>query len=78
MKQTEKIVEEILAEVCRSEANKILSLSDTKEVQDFVKYYKENKKNICCLHLDYLKGNLVKKGKMKQEENDHFNGDIFN
>ena len=30
------------------------------------KYYKDNKSNICCLHLDFLKDKLIKEGKMEK------------
>lgn len=56
----------------RNEALNILSLTTDKNREDFLDYYKKDEGNICCLVLDFAKRDLVKEGKMKQNENDGF------
>ena len=73
----EKIVKEVIKEDAREEALEILNLSTEVEIDEFIKFYDEYNYNICCLHLDFLKGKLVKEGKLTQKETDQFNGDIF-
>ena len=65
MTDLEKIVNEVIREDCREEALEILKLSSKKHVDEFIGYYKADKGNICCLHLDYMKLLLVQKGLMK-------------
>lgn len=67
MKEYEKIVNKIIKEDCRKEAIEILSLSSEFNVLEFIKYHKDDKDNICCLHLDFLKSKLVESGKMKPD-----------
>jgi hypothetical protein len=62
-----KIVNEEIREDCREEAFEILSKSTDSEVEEFIKYHNEDKGNICCLHLDYLKSKLVECNKMTKE-----------
>jgi len=66
MEEYEKIVKKVIGKFCQKEANKILSLSSKEGVDEFIKYYKDNKSNICCLHLDFLKDKLIKEGKMEK------------
>jgi hypothetical protein len=65
MKELKKIVDEVIRKECRKEALEILSLSDSKGIEEFKYYYNENNHNICCLHLDFLKSKLIKSGKME-------------
>jgi len=58
---------------CRKEALEILRLCDEKDRQDFLKYYDEDKGNICCLVLDFAKKKLVESKKWEYNENDCFN-----
>ena len=57
---------------CRKEALEILKLCDEKDRQDFLRYYDEDKGNICCLVLDSAKKKLVEAGKMEQKPDDCF------
>lgn len=57
---------------CRQEAIKILELGDDKDREEFLKYYQEDKGNICCLVLDFAKKKLVEAGKMVQNNDDCF------
>lgn len=77
MKNIEKIVNDVIKEESREEALMILGLSPKNEVDEFIKYYKEDNYNICCCHLDKLKWDLVKKDKMSYNKNDHF-GHLYN
>ena len=62
-----KIVKEVIRKECRSEALEILEKCDDLGRSEFIRYHDEDKDNICCLHLDWLKDKLVKEGKMKEE-----------
>ena len=57
---------------CWKEAQEILRLGDEKDREDFLRYYDEDKGNICCLILDSAKKKLVDAGKMEQKTNDCF------
>lgn len=74
-----KVVRKEIQKKCWKEAYKILELCEEKERQDFLKYYNEDKGNVCCLVLDYAKTNLVAEGKMEQKESDYFHdpADLF-
>ncbi len=74
-----KAVRKEIRKDCWKEAYKILELCDEKDRQDFMKYYNEDKGNICCLVLDYAKKKLVAEGKMEQKESDCFHdpADLF-
>jgi len=74
------ITEEIKAAInkelrkdCRQEALKILELGDDKDREDFLKYHRENKGNICCLVLDFAKKKLIEAGKWEYNPDDCFN-----
>lgn len=67
-----KAVNKEIKKECREEALRILELCDEKERQDFLKYHREDKGNICCLVLDFAKKKLVDEGKMEQKPDDCF------
>jgi hypothetical protein len=78
------IVKEMLRKDCRKEALEIInhciknakdSLEYKLELAELYLYYKEDMGNIFCLHLDKLKSNLVKEGKM--EKSNCFGMEIF-
>ena len=71
-----KIVNEVIKKSAREEALKILKLSSKKGIDEFIKYYKDDKHNICCLHLDKLKSDLVSNDKMTYNKTDNF-GHMF-
>jgi ribosomal protein L22 len=62
---------------CRQEAIKILELSEDKDREDFLKYYNEDKGNICCMVLDFAKKKLVDAGKLEQKATDCFKDPIM-
>ena len=68
----EKIINEEIAEAARNEALEIISLASDADIQEIINYYKSNNGNLICMHLDTIKYNLVKDGKLKQEPNDRF------
>ncbi len=72
MKSLIKIVNEVIKKSARKEAMEILSKSSQKDVDEFIKYYKDKKLNICCLHLDKLKSDLVDNNKITHNKKDHF------
>jgi len=65
-KKLDDIVNEVIRKDCRKEAKEILSLSTNRDVKEFIKYYEKKDFNICCLHLDFLKSKLIKRGKMNK------------
>jgi hypothetical protein len=50
--------------------------SDT-QIKEFLTYYSENKGNICCMVLDYIKMKLVESGEMTMREDDWFGKPIW-
>jgi len=58
---------------CWKEAYEILQLGDDKDRQDFLKYHKEDKGNVCCLVLDFAKKKLIDVGKWQYNSEDWFN-----
>jgi len=61
-----------LRQECRQEAIKILELGDEKDREDFLKYHKEDKGNICCMVLDFAKKKLIEAGKWEYNPDDCF------
>jgi len=61
-----------IREDLRYEAELILIMTTDENRKDFMKYYKEDKGNICCLVLDFAKRELVEQKKMIQNDNDGF------
>jgi len=75
-KKIEDIVNELIREESRKEALSILEKCTEEHFKDFLRYYKSNSDNVCCLVLDAAKIDLVKSGGMSQDDNDSF-GKIF-
>ena len=71
--ECKKAVRKEIRKDCWKEAYKILELGDDKDREDFLKYHKEDKGNICCLVLDFAKSKLVEFGTLEYNENDCFN-----
>lgn len=61
----------------REEAKLILSLTTDKYRNEFIEYHEKENGNICCLVLDFAKKDLVKQGKMKQNTEDSFGGNLI-
>ena len=57
---------------CYHEAKEILKSASDDDRKEFMKYFKEDKGNICCLVLDRIKRDLIAEGKMTLNENDNF------
>ena len=70
--ECKKAVRKEIRKDCWKEAYVILELGDEKDRQDFLKYHKEDKGNICCMVLDFAKKKLVEAGKLKQKDTDCF------
>lgn len=70
-----EIVNDVIKEDARKEALDIINKSSDKIKMEFYEYYKNNNLNSFCLHLDFVKYNLVKEGKIEQKFSDNF-GDI--
>ena len=73
----EKIVNDLIMEEARPEALEILENANDGQIKEFLTYYSEDKGNICCMVLDSIKMNLVEKGIMKMNEDDHFGKPIW-
>ena len=65
------IIKEI-AKQYHKEANEIIRLASDEDRKEFMKYFHEDKGNICCLVLDRIKRDLVKAGKWTAEGLDAF------
>jgi len=70
--QLEKIVNKLVAKEFRGEALKILFKSDAKRLGEFLYYYHSDSTNVACMVIDSAKNDLVKSGKMKQNDKDNF------
>lgn len=71
-KSIKEIVTEVIVENAREEALEILSKASPNRVNEFINYYNKRKFNVCCMHLDTIKMDLVHYGLMKQNPNDKF------
>lgn len=71
------IIDDLIAREFRNEAKEIISLTTNKERLDFIKYYKHNQGNVCCLVLDFAKQELIKENKLVFNNKDNF-GKPFN
>lgn len=71
-KSLKEIVTEVIIEDAREEALEILTKASPNRVNEFMGYYNKHKFNICCMHLDVIKMDLVHYGIMKQNPNDKF------
>lgn len=68
------IVQDVVAEDYRAEAMYILSNTSSFRRNEIIKYYKDDKHNIVCMHLDLLKAELVELGLMDNRVTDAFGG----
>ncbi len=72
MLEIEGILKKVIAKEYIEEARIILLLTNDKNRSDFVKYYNEDKDNVCCLVLDFAKRELVEQKVLMQHEDDAF------
>jgi hypothetical protein len=72
LEECKKAVVHEVARDFHAEAKEIISLGTDDDRREFLKYYKEDKGNICCLVLDRIKRDLVAEGKMKHNDDDAF------
>jgi hypothetical protein len=70
--ECKKAVRKEIRKDCWKEAYVILEHCEEKDRQDFLKYHKEDKGNICCMVLDFAKKKLVEAGKIEQKPDDCF------
>ncbi len=70
--EIQKIITEVIKPEARKEALEIMKLAEQKDVDDLVKYYKANSYNVVCLVIDKAKSDLVKAGKLTQNDDDNF------
>ena len=61
-----------IAKQYHAEAKEIIKLASDEDRKEFMKYFREDKGNICCLVLDRIKADLVKAGKWTAEEMNAF------
>lgn len=76
-KELKDAVEYEIRDDLQQEAEMILLLTTDENREDFLQYHGEDKGNICCLVLDIAKQQLVKEGKMTQNDNDGFGKNIL-
>jgi hypothetical protein len=67
-----KAVRKEIRKDCYQEAKEIIKLASDEDRKEFLKYFKEDKGNICCLVLDRIKRNLIAAGKLEANDNDNF------
>ncbi len=72
--EIKKAVSKTLKKEARQEALEILSKTTDDRRNEFLKYYNEDKGNICCLVLDSIKNELIESGEMTMKDNDFFGG----
>lgn len=68
----DEAINNVIAQEFREEAKEIINTSPDGIKEEFLKYYKENSGNICCLVLDKAKRDLIAQGKMTLKEGDAF------
>ena len=67
----EKCIKGVIHEVAKehhAEAKEIIRLGSDADRREFLKYYEEDKGNICCLVLDRIKRDLIAEGKMEYDK----------
>jgi len=67
-----KIISEVIKPEARKEAINIMKLAGKKDLEDLIKYYNEKSFNVVCLVIDKARSDLVKAGKLMQNDNDNF------
>lgn len=65
-KRMKKMIKEVIRKDAREEALNIVLLSSDKLVEELIGYYKNDKYNIFCIHIDYMKSQLYKEGKIEK------------
>lgn len=68
----QKVINKEIREELRYEAMTVLLLTTDENREEFLKYHREDKGNLCCLVVDKAKEELVKEKKLKQNKNDGF------
>jgi hypothetical protein len=68
----QKVINKEICEDLRYEAMTVLLLTTDEYREEFLKYSREDKGNLCCLVVDKAKEELVKEKKLKQNKNDGF------
>jgi len=61
-KRCEEIINSLIAKEFRDEAKEIMKLTTNKHRKDFIKYFKQDQGNICCLIIDTAKRDLINDG----------------
>jgi len=67
-----KAVRKEIRKDCYQEAKEILRLASEEDRKEFMKYFHEDKGNICCLVLDRIKRDLIANGKWTSVTMDAF------
>jgi len=71
----ENCIKGVIHEVAKehhAEAKEIIRLGTDADRKEFMKYYEEDKGNICCLVLDRIKRDLIDQGKMEYNKDAAF------
>ena len=70
--ECKKAVIKEIAKQHHKEANEIIRLASDEDRKEFMKYFHEDKGNICCLVLDRIKRDLITEGKLTAKDEDAF------
>jgi len=76
-KAINKMAKEVLMKDARAECVEIMSRCSVYRYDELVKYYKEDKHNIFCMHLDLVKVELIHYGLMVMKHGDKFGNLCF-
>jgi hypothetical protein len=67
-----RAVRKEIAKQYHAEAKEIIKLASDEDRKEFLKYFREDKGNICCLVLDKIKRDLIAEGKWTMVDADAF------
>lgn len=73
-----KIIDDVLREDLIEEATEIINKMDDFRSTEIVNYYENENYNVICLHLDYIKSELIKQGKIERKKNDQLGLNLNN
>lgn len=77
IKKCEAIIDSLIAVEFRDEAKEIMKLTTTKHRNDFIKYFKLDQGNVCCLVIDTAKCDLINNGVVFENNGNAFGNPLM-
>jgi len=71
------IIDSLIAVDFRDEAKEIMKLTTNKHRNDFIKYFKLDQGNICCLVIDTAKRDLINNGVVFENNGNAFGNPLI-